>query len=205
MTPLIWAVLLVALAAALVVLELIIPSGGLVSLLSVSAIVISIVIVTLQYGWRAGALYFTVAVFVAPFIVAGLIRWLPSSPLGEMIMNLPHQPSDEERPERIDEAEQQRRDMVGKIGRARTKMLPGGVIELGGRRYDAVSRGPAIDPGQLVEVVEVDGFRILVQPARPGAQLTNASKVPHENSLQQEPAATSLDSIVADPFDDTLA
>jgi membrane-bound serine protease (ClpP class) len=184
---------------------LIIPSGGLVSLLSVSAIVISIVIVTLQYGWRAGAVYFTVAVFVAPFIVAGLIRWLPSSPLGEMIMNLPHQALDEEQVERMDEREQQRREMVGKIGRARTKMLPGGVIELAGRRYDAVSRGPAIDPGQLVEVVEVDGFRILVQPARPDAQLTVAPAAAHQNSTVQEPASTSLDAIVPDPFDDTLA
>jgi hypothetical protein len=46
-------------------------------------------------------------------------------------------------------------------------MLPSGAVLVDGQLIDAVSQGPAIDPGQPVVVVEVRANRVMVRPARP--------------------------------------
>ncbi|MGH8721009.1 MAG: NfeD family protein [Burkholderiales bacterium] len=42
-------------------------------------------------------------------------------------------------------------------------MRPAGIAEFEGERVDVVSAGELIEPGQLIEVVRVDGNRIVVR------------------------------------------
>jgi membrane-bound ClpP family serine protease len=55
------------------------------------------------------------------------------------------------------------RSLVGQVGRTLTPHLPSGVTEFGGRRWDTVSIGTALDAGTLVQVVDVQGRRLLVR------------------------------------------
>ena len=60
----------------------------------------------------------------------------------------------------------QLRQLVGKVGMAKTVMLPSGAVL--DRRPDdrRVSEGMAIEAGQRVRVVEVRGNRVVVRPGR---------------------------------------
>lgn len=53
--------------------------------------------------------------------------------------------------------------LAGKSGTTVTVLRPAGVVEIGGERIDAVTRGEFIDRGKPVEVVLVEGTRVVVR------------------------------------------
>ncbi|MGI6576476.1 MAG: NfeD family protein [Eubacteriales bacterium] len=53
--------------------------------------------------------------------------------------------------------------LLGKTGTAITTLRPSGNVDFDGVRLDVVSRGEFISPGAEVEVVEVEGNRIVVR------------------------------------------
>jgi membrane-bound serine protease (ClpP class) len=55
---------------------------------------------------------------------------------------------------------------LGRTGIALSPLHPSGVAELGGARADVVSDGPFIDAGATVEVIRVEGNRIVVRELR---------------------------------------
>ncbi|HEY2759170.1 MAG TPA: NfeD family protein, partial [Pirellulales bacterium] len=67
-----------------------------------------------------------------------------------------------------------RRALLGRVGVARSKMLPSGAVEIDGQMVDAVTQGQAIEPGTYIVVTEVRANRVVVRPAdkdqRPGNQ-----------------------------------
>lgn len=88
--------------------------------------------------------------------------------------------------------------MVGKIGVAKSKMLPSGAILIDGRTVDAYSEGVPIDPGQRVVVLEVQGTRVLVRPID-----DDEEQAPTEGGTGE--LSTPIDAIGPDPFPDTTA
>jgi membrane-bound serine protease (ClpP class) len=52
---------------------------------------------------------------------------------------------------------------LGKRGRASSPLRPAGIAEIDGERVDVVSDGELIDAGQVIEVVRVDGNRVVVR------------------------------------------
>ena len=55
------------------------------------------------------------------------------------------------------------RDMVGKKGTVITVCRPAGTVDFDGMRLDVVSRGEFIEKGKTVEVIEVEGRRIVIK------------------------------------------
>ncbi len=54
-------------------------------------------------------------------------------------------------------------ELLGKTGRALSKLRPAGIAELDGRRVDVVSEGEFIDAGSTIQVLLVDGNRVVVK------------------------------------------
>jgi len=54
-------------------------------------------------------------------------------------------------------------DLLGKTGRCLTGLRPAGTVEIDGERIDAISEGDFIIPGVEVEVVLVEGIRVVVR------------------------------------------
>ncbi|MGM9943904.1 MAG: nodulation protein NfeD [Lysinibacillus sp.] len=54
-------------------------------------------------------------------------------------------------------------ELIGRIGEAVTPLRPAGVIIIENERIDAVSEGSYIDKGKQVEVIKVEGSRIVVR------------------------------------------
>lgn len=155
--PLTWATILMLVGCALVVLEVFIPSGGLLSFLSAIAIVGSVV-VAFRRDSTSGLGFLLITVIAVPTAITLAFKFWPHTPmgkafLGELMTSEDMQPADS------------RRELVGQVGVAKSKMLPAGSILIDGHLLDAVSQGIAIEVGQPIVVVEVKGNRVVVRPA----------------------------------------
>ena len=58
--------------------------------------------------------------------------------------------------------------LVGKVGVAHTALRPAGTVMLNDERIDAVSDGTFIDMGAEVRVIQVEGYRVVVEEAESG-------------------------------------
>lgn len=61
-----------------------------------------------------------------------------------------------------------RQELVGQRGVAETPLRPAGFVRIGGKRVDVVTRGELLETGAAVEVILVEGARVVVKAA-PGA------------------------------------
>ncbi|MCI0332677.1 MAG: NfeD family protein [Planctomycetes bacterium] len=188
-----WAILLLLAGCALAVLEVFIPSGGIIAILSAVALIASMVIAFQESsttGPAIGFVFAAVTMFAVPSLVALAFKYWPKTPMGKAFLG--------ELPSEADILpEDSRRALLGRVGIARTKMLPSGAVEIDGQMIDAVTQGQAIEPGTYVVVAEVRANRVVVRPAgkdqRPG----------HENpgDLLSRP----IDELGIESLDDPLA
>ncbi len=157
--PFTWAIILLLLGCALVVLEVFIPSGGILGLLAGCAILGSIIF-AFRRDATAGLVFVLVALVAVPSLMALAFRVWPHTPMGKAFLG--ELPTEEElKP--IDT----RRALVGRLGVAKSPMLPSGSVFVDGQWIDAVSQGDAIEPGEPIIVVEVRANRVVVRRADP--------------------------------------
>jgi membrane-bound serine protease (ClpP class) len=188
--PIHWASILMLVGCGLVVLEFFIPSGGILGFLSATAIVASIVLSFYHYGPIIGFVFVTTAIVLVPTALGLTVKYWPKTPMGRAFLG--------ELPDEEDVApEDARRELVGRFGVAKSKMLPAGAIEIDGRTIDAVSQGMAIEPGDRVVVMEVRGNRVMVRLAAPDER----PDVGRPEDLLSQP----IDELGIESLDDPLA
>lgn len=157
--PFTWAIILLLLGCALVVLEVFVPSGGILGMLAGLAILGSIVF-AFRRDTTAGLSFMLVAMVAVPVLLTLAFRIWPHTPMGKAFLG--ELPSEEElKP--VDP----RRELVGRLGIAKSLMLPSGSVLIEGHWIDAVTQGDAIEPGEPVVVVEVRANRVVVRKADP--------------------------------------
>lgn len=188
--PITLAIVLLLVGCALVVLEVFIPSGGMLGLLAVCSLVASLIF-AFRYDFNSGLVFTLVALLAVPGTVILAFKIWPHTPMGKAFLG--ELPSEEE----LKPADA-RRSLVGEVGVAKSKMLPSGSIEVQGKRYDAVSRGGGIEPGEAVVVVEVQGNRIMVR-------LADDDEAKRLGTVQDETLNRPLEDPDLDPFDEPLA
>lgn len=156
---LLWSILLLALGLGLIALELFVPSGGVLGILAALAIIASIA-VAFSGGWVTGVGMLVATMLILPVVLAAAIHYWPRTPIGRAI--LLETPRNEE--EVLPDTPEHRRlkELIGKRGTAKTKMLPSGAVVIDGCVYDAIGEGMAIDPGQPIRVTAVRTNRIVV-------------------------------------------
>ncbi|MBN2022942.1 MAG: hypothetical protein JW809_09110 [Pirellulales bacterium] len=188
-----WAIalLVLALSMAVAVLEVFFPSGGLLAFLCVALMITSIVLgFQSSTAWGFGIL--STAIVGLPITVMIALNLLPNTPFGRKIILDAPTPKDV-LPD--DGRQESLKSLVGRTGRAKSRMLPAGVVKIGGRTIDAVTEGVPAEPGQAVRVIEVRGNRVLVR-------LISESELAPEPSAH-DPLDRPIDQIAADPFDDS--
>lgn len=160
MTPLVWILLLLGVGLGLIVLEVFVPSGGVLGLLAVLALGAGVVTAFIEQGVAAG-LAVLAGVFVAvPAVLMLAFRWFPATPLGRRVLPPPPQPEDV----LPDIGERRRlRGLVGRGGRAAGDLVPWGSVAVGGEPFEAVSEGELIAAGAEVDVVGVQGRALVVR------------------------------------------
>ena len=86
---------------------------------------------------------------------------------------------------------------MGRVGIAKSKMLPSGSISIDGRLIDAVSNGAAIAAGQAVVVIEVRGNRVVVREA-------DAEETRQRGEYSSDVLSTPVEELGFDDLDDPL-
>ena len=175
------AVSLLGLALAVLVVEVFVPSGGLLAVFTLLCLVGSVVAAWDEWWGTDPAafwLYVGSVVVLVPGTVIGAFAMLPRTRFGRRLLQ--EAPTREEIEPFAGEADRLR-DLVGKRGTTLTTHSPGGLVEVGGERHHAEARGLMLDPGQPVEVVGLRGRRLVVRLADGPA--------PAEMSADGEPIA----------------
>ncbi len=161
MDPLAWSALLLFLGLLLVVVEVFVPSGGILGLLSIVLLLAGIGSAFWYHGIETGFVFLAITAVMVPASLGMAFRWWPKTPMGRrLLLSVPN--SEEVLPD----SPQRRtlRQLVGKFGVAKTVMLPSGAVLIEGQVFDALSDGMPIEEGQRVRVIEVRGNRVLVRP-----------------------------------------
>ncbi|MGV3606483.1 MAG: NfeD family protein [Planctomycetaceae bacterium] len=164
MNPMVWSIVLLFLGLCILVVELFIPSSGLLGLLSALCLIGAIVL-GFSSSQMMGTVMLALELIIVPIALGLAVKYWPHTPIGKMTLIPRPEHPDDVLPET--EAYRGLNELVGRYGISKTLMMPGGVISLEGKSYDAVSDGPAIDPGQRVVVVGVSTQRLIVRQEEP--------------------------------------
>lgn len=160
---LIWGVGLIGVALLLMFIEVFLPSGGLIALLSGAAAIGGIWQLFL-YDTTWGIIGMIGVIVMVPVMVSFGLKVLPSTPIGKKIFFGDASPdADEERMVREIQVRDSLHALIGVEGKAITDLRPVGVVRIEGQRYDALAEGPFIDAGTTVRVTIVDGAQIKVR------------------------------------------
>jgi membrane-bound ClpP family serine protease len=158
-----WGLGLLAASLFLVIIEVFVPSGGLIAMMAAGAAIAGIVcLFRVSAGWGLTGLL--TLVLLGPLAIGFALKVWPSTPMGRAMLGQPT-PEEEEARRR---AEQEKREalqaLVGAQGTVLTDLRPVGMIEIEGRRYEALSEGSLLRAGSRVRVTVVDGTQIKVRP-----------------------------------------
>jgi membrane-bound serine protease (ClpP class) len=193
MDAMLWCFILMLIGMALIFLEIFIPSGGLLSLMAAGSFVAALVV-----GFRdsmfLGTIMLGIITVLVPVTIGLALKWWPHTPLGKLI--LIKRPDSENDVLPDTEPYRHRKELVGRFGVAKTKLLPSGDVKVDGRIYDAVSDGMAIEAGQRIKVVAVRTQRLIVRP------LNATELAEQESDSPDDILSTPIDSLGMDPFEE---
>lgn len=160
---LLWGLGLLAAAVLLLLLDVFVPSGGMLALTSVATAAVGVVCL-----WRHSTTWgligvLVVAVLGPAIMIFGLNVW-QHTPLGRRMIGAP---TEDELAARAIEEEKQRAErlaLLGAEGVALTDLRPVGVVQINGQRHDALSEASRIATGTRVRVTVVESNQIKVRP-----------------------------------------
>lgn len=158
-------ILLVVAGLVLLVVEVfLIPGFGVAGVLGIAALLGGLVLSMTGGGATASFILMAAGRVVSALLFAVLaslvlLRFLPRLPLAR---GLVLETGLDARDGYASAPESDRR-WLGKRGHATSTLRPAGIAQLDGERVDVVSDGEHIDAGQAVEVIRVDGNRIVVR------------------------------------------
>jgi len=170
------AIFLFAVGVMLVVLEVFIPSFGLLTMGALCSFALSVWQAYSTSGDTAAWIMGVVAPVLAIAILYFGFKIIPRTRFGRGLVL--YDPADEGVEVEATASETSRvtaeggtdedemRPLIGKEGVAQSDLRPAGVATIDGRRVDVVTEGEMIDAGGRVRVVAVEGNRIVVRRVR---------------------------------------
>jgi membrane-bound serine protease (ClpP class) len=155
---LLFAVFLYVACAALIVAEVFLPSGGLLSICALACIVGGVAIF-FRISTLAGWLGVAVAVIMVPLLLLGAYRLLPKTRFGQhVILAGPVR----ERGDAIPDTPELIK-LLGQSGQVLTPLRPVGTCDFSGRRVECVAEAGYVQKGAAVKVIRVEGTQLTVR------------------------------------------
>jgi membrane-bound serine protease (ClpP class) len=149
---------LVAIGTVLLILETVLP-GMIAGIIGFGCLVAAVVHGYLEFGVKGGN---ALLLLVAVGLVAGTLFWMkyfPQSPMARLFVSR----------KVIGNIGAERPELLHCIGTALTALRPSGTAVIHGMRVDVVTEGDLIEKGTPVKVVAIEGMRVVVREAPPGA------------------------------------
>ncbi len=195
MSPLVLAIVCFVIAAVLAVVDLLIPSGGVLAVASLVASLVSVYF-GFQSSYAIGVATLALMLVCIPVFIAVALRLWPHTPIGKrVILKAPPQA---EPP--LEAEQQQLQELVGLVGVAQSPLMPYGFIRLLGRTYNAMCDSGVIEIGQNVLVTAVQQRNLVVTrttrpPSSGSSSKATEPTAPPESLLDIPAEDLGLDSI----------
>lgn len=158
---LIWAIALISVALLLFLIEIFIPSGGLIGFVATICMIAGLVCL-FWVNNTAGIVATIVVLVVAPFAIIGGLKLFPHTPVGKWLTMGEEQKAGVIR---YDAArDQDAAKLLGRRGTALTDLRPIGMCRINDQRIECLAEGSVILAGSNVEVTTVNGMEIKVKP-----------------------------------------
>ena len=159
----------------MLVAEFFLPSGGILGAAAV-AVLIAAVAIAFSHSVGAGISVIVFVLLTTPLLIYGMLRAWPHTPIGRRMLN--RRPGERAgAPQRKTSQGTPLDHFIGQIGKAKTDLLPSGLVVIEGEKMDAVSTGMPIDADTTIIVTSVEGGRIHVRTATP-QELTGEAQPP---------------------------
>jgi membrane-bound serine protease (ClpP class) len=167
------ALLLFVLGLVLVGVEIfVVPGTGFCGISGVLLVLVSLGLVTygawprysedwVALGEKMGTFGLSILAAVgAAFVLA---RYLPYIPLANRLLLKSPEEMEENDPESLDPMHSELVALLGAIGVAATPLRPAGKVQFGEDFIDVVAEGSYVQPGTRVQVIEIEGHRVVVK------------------------------------------
>jgi membrane-bound ClpP family serine protease len=155
---LLFAVFLYVACAALIVAEVLIPSGGVLSICALACMVGGVAIF-FRYSAAVGWVGVVVAIVMVPLLLIAAYKILPSTRFGRQVLLAP--PVRDRGDAISDTAELAR--LLGQAGRVLTPLRPVGMCEFDGRRVECVAESGYVQKDEKIKVIRVEGTQVTVR------------------------------------------
>jgi len=155
---LVFAVFLFFVSAALIIAEVFVPSGGVISVFALACLIGGVAIF-FEHSRTAGWLGIIIAAVMVPFVVVAAYRIFPRTKFGRSVTL---EPPKRKVGDAIPDSDQLRQ-MLGKEGVVLTPLRPVGTCDFDGRRLECVAESGFVEKDKRIRVIDVEGTQLTVR------------------------------------------
>ena len=155
---LIFAVFLYFACAALIIAEIFVPSGGIISLFALACVICGAVIF-FRHSSTAGWIGVVIAVIMIPSVLVFAYRIFPKTRFGKSVTLTP---SERQKGDAIPDTEELK-ELLGAVGLVMTPLRPVGMCDFSGQRLECVAEGGYVDKEKKVKVINVESTQLTVR------------------------------------------
>lgn len=155
---LVFAIFLYLACAALIIAEVFVPSGGLLSACAFACIAGGILIF-FKHSMTAGFIGIATAVVMVPSLVLIAYKLFPRTRFGKSVTLVPPQ---RQRGDAIADASELK-ELLGAVGVVLTPLRPVGTCDFSGRRVECVAESGYVDKNKKVKVIRVQSTQLTVR------------------------------------------
>ena len=155
---LIFAVFLYFACAALILAEVFVPSGGIISICAI-ACVIGGVVIFFRHSTTAGWIGVVTAVIMIPSVLVIAYKIFPTTRFGKSVTLTPPK---RQRGDAIPDTPELK-EMLGAVGLVITPLRPVGMCDFSGQRLECVAESGYVDKDKKVKVIDVESTQITVR------------------------------------------
>jgi membrane-bound ClpP family serine protease len=155
---LIFAVFLYFACAVLIIAEVFVPSGGLISICAIACLVGGIVIF-FQYSVTVGWIGIGIAAIMIPSVLVVAYKIFPKTRFGKSVTLTPPKRRQGDAIPDTDKL----KELLGAEGVVLTPLRPVGMCDFSGQRLECVAESGYVDKGKKVKVINVESTQLTVR------------------------------------------
>ncbi|MHC4543427.1 MAG: NfeD family protein [Planctomycetota bacterium] len=155
---LVFAVFLYFACAALIIAEVFVPSGGIISLFALACVICGAAIF-FRHSSTAGWIGVVIAVIMIPSVLVFAYKMFPRTRFGKSVTLTP---PERQKGDAIPDTDELG-EMLGAVGVVLTPLRPVGMCDFSGQRLECVAEGGYVDKEKKVKVINVESTQLTVR------------------------------------------
>ena len=155
---LVFAIFLYFACVALIIAEVFVPSGGLISIMALACVIGGLVIF-FNHSLIAGWIGVIIAIVMIPSVLVFAYKIFPKTRFGK---NVTLSPPERQQGDAVPDTSELK-EMLGKVGMVLTPLRPVGMCDFAGQRVECVAESGYVEKDKKVKVINVESTQLTVR------------------------------------------